>query len=64
MRRFTNQVAAASWDSVIFDLGSETPLRRVTTGDARKGTKELTEHLFDQNHDPLSLVTAIERGVG
>jgi proteasome accessory factor A len=64
MRRFTDQVAAASWDSVIFDLGPETPLRRITTSDARKGTKALTEQLFEQHHDPLALVTAIERGVG
>ena len=44
--RYTDQVAAASWDSVIMDLGPERPLHRITTGDARKGTQDLTESLF------------------
>jgi proteasome accessory factor A len=46
MRTYTDSVAAASWDSVIMDLGPERPLHRITTGDARKGTRDLTESLF------------------
>ena len=61
MSRYTDQVAAASWDSVIFDFGPETPLRRITTNDARKGTRALTEQLFDRHPDARGLVEEIER---
>ena len=47
MRTYTESVAAASWDSVIMDVGPDRPLHRITTGDARKGTRELTQALFE-----------------
>jgi proteasome accessory factor A len=47
MRTFTENVTAASWDSVIMDVGPEQPLRRITTSDARKGTEALTKRLFE-----------------
>ncbi len=46
VEHFVDQVAAASWDSVILDLGSDVPLTRISTPDVRKGTKDLTESLF------------------
>lgn len=43
---FEEQIAAASWDSIIFDLGITEPMVRLNTPDARRGTKELTQELF------------------
>ena len=62
MRDFTNDVAAASWDSVIFDLGDS--FRRIATNDARKGTAELTSRLFDARMSAADFIAAIESGVG
>ena len=44
---YGESVAAASWDSVIFDVDKNLDLVRVGTGDVRKGTRDLTAHLFD-----------------
>jgi len=60
MRHFTNEVAAASWDSVIFDLGPDTALKRVQTIDARGGTESLTSQLFGQNLGVADFVARIE----
>jgi len=43
---FGEGIAAASWDSVIFDVGSDQDLVRITTPDVRKGTRDTTAHLF------------------
>ena len=48
MSTYSEHVVAASWDSVIFDVDVHQDLTRVTTPDARKGTRALTEHLFQQ----------------
>jgi Pup amidohydrolase len=37
--KFVDQVAAASWDSVILDLGPDVPLKRISTPDALGGTQ-------------------------
>ena len=58
MREYTNEIAAASWDSVIFDLGDT--LKRIATNDARKGTAELTESLFDQSASASDLIARLE----
>ena len=46
---FEQQIAAASWDSIIFDFGIDEPMVRLNTVDARKGTKELTGAIFEKN---------------
>jgi proteasome accessory factor A len=43
---YSEYVAAASWESVIFDVDSEQDLMRINTPDVRKGTSALTSHLF------------------
>lgn len=49
---FGQAIAGASWDSVIFDVRQDNPLIRIQTPDVRKGTRNLTEHLFtNQNVD-------------
>ncbi|ACU53853.1 protein of unknown function DUF245 domain protein [Acidimicrobium ferrooxidans DSM 10331] len=46
LARFPSQVAAANWDSMIFDVGSD-PLRRVPMMDPLRGTKELVGTLLE-----------------
>jgi len=62
MKKYEAQVSAASWDSIIFDLGLETPMIRLNTTDARKGTKELTEELFDRNLEAADFLDALVIG--
>ncbi len=47
IRRFGGQVAAASWDSVIFDVPGRNALVRVPTGDPMRGTREHVADLLD-----------------
>lgn len=57
--KFETEVAAASWDSVIFDIGEHTTLKRVTLPDARGGTKEQTESLFADTTSAKELLARI-----
>jgi proteasome accessory factor A len=47
--KFIDQVAAASWDSVILDLGPDLPLKRISTPDAVGGTQASTSDLFERS---------------
>ncbi|MEY4899798.1 MAG: hypothetical protein RI895_220 [Actinomycetota bacterium] len=58
--KFCNQIAAASWDSVIFDLGPDTPLKRVSTPDALGGIKQTAEALFARSDDANELLANLE----
>ena len=48
MARYPEQIVAANWDSVVFDLG-EGPLQRVPMLDPLRGTAELTQDLLEKN---------------
>lgn len=59
LANFSEDIAAASWDSVIFDLpGSET-LQRIPTLDPLRGTKAHVGALFEQHTTARSLFDAI-----
>ena len=58
LEKFPSQVAAASWDSVIFDVGRES-LQRVPTMEPLRGTKAHVGDLLDQCDDALSLVETL-----
>jgi Pup amidohydrolase len=45
--KFTDSIAAANWDSVVFDLGVD-PLHRVPMMDPLRGTAALTKDLLDR----------------
>jgi proteasome accessory factor A len=45
--KFPESIAAANWDSVVFDLGSD-PLQRVPMMDPLRGTAALTRDLLDR----------------
>ncbi len=55
LSRFPEAVAAANWDSLIFDLGSD-PLRRVPMMDPLKGTKAHVGALLDSVGSASELV--------
>ena len=59
MRRFPDEVAAASWDSVVFDLPEEPALLRVPTMDPLRGTADHVEAVFAASGSAAALVAAL-----
>jgi hypothetical protein len=59
---YPDEVAAASWDSVIFDLPGRESLQRVPTLEPLRGTKEHVGHLFERCKTADELVRAITGG--
>jgi proteasome accessory factor A len=55
LQRWSSQVAAANWDSVVFDLGGD-PLRRVPMMEPLKGTKAHVDQLLNSVASPAELV--------
>jgi proteasome accessory factor A len=58
LAKFPSQVAAASWDSVIFDIGRES-LQRVPTLEPLRGTRAHVGALLDRCDDAVELVEAL-----
>ena len=56
--RYPEQIVAANWDSVVFDLG-EGPLQRVPMPDPLRGTAELTQDLLEKNATANALLKAM-----
>ena len=56
--RYPSEVAAASWDSVIFDVGRES-LQRVPTLEPLRGTKAHVGALLDRSATAVELVAAL-----
>ncbi|MBW3640263.1 MAG: proteasome accessory factor PafA2, partial [Actinobacteria bacterium] len=61
LSRYPAQVAAASWDSVIFDVGRES-LQRVPTLEPLRGTKAHVGELLDASESAVELVESLSRG--
>ena len=59
LAQYADEVAAASWDSVIFDLPGRESLQRVPTLEPLRGTKEHVGALFDRCRSAEELVAAI-----
>jgi Pup amidohydrolase len=58
LRRYPAQVAAASWDSVVFDIGREN-LVRIPTMEPLRGTREHVGALFEASRTAQELVDTI-----
>jgi proteasome accessory factor A len=58
LQKFPTEVAAASWDSVIFDVGRES-LQRVPTLEPLRGTKAHVGELLDTCNSALELVDTL-----
>nr|WP_307246210.1 depupylase/deamidase Dop [Kineosporia succinea] len=59
LARYGEHVAAASWDSVIFDIPGRGALQRVPTLDPSRGTKEHVESLLQRCETAADLVDAL-----
>ncbi len=53
--RYPDAIAAASWDSIIFDTGAEA-LQRVPMREPLRGTREHVDRLFEEATDAAALV--------
>ena len=60
VERYPDQIVAANWDSVVFDLG-EGPLRRVPMLDPLRGTRTLTGNLLETCPTADDLLEALDR---
>ncbi|SDJ22770.1 proteasome accessory factor A [Frankineae bacterium MT45] len=58
LRRYGQSIAAASWDSVVFDVGRES-LVRVPTLEPLRGTRSHVGELLDRCPDATSLIDAL-----
>jgi Pup amidohydrolase len=59
--KYPDSIAAASWDSVIFDLPGHDSLQRVPTIDPMRGTKAHVGELIDASDTALALFSALTR---
>jgi Pup amidohydrolase len=59
--KYPDSIAAASWDSVIFDLPGHDSLQRVPTIDPMRGTKAHVGELIDTSDTALALFSALTR---
>jgi proteasome accessory factor A len=62
LRQYSESVAAASWDSVIFDIPGRESLQRVPTLEPLRGTKAHVGELFDRCRTAAELVAALTGG--
>ncbi len=61
LAKFASEVSAASWDSVIFDVGRET-LQRVPTMEPLRGTRAHVGDLLDRCSTAVQLLDALAGG--
>ncbi|GLY18284.1 proteasome accessory factor PafA2 [Kineosporia rhizophila] len=59
LARYGDNIAAASWDSVIFDIPGRGALQRVPTLDPSRGTREHVEALLQRCETAAELVDAL-----
>ncbi|HEY0953042.1 depupylase/deamidase Dop [Nocardioides sp.] len=61
LEKYPEHVAAASWDSVIFDLPGRESLQRVPTIDPMRGSRAHVGELLDRSETAEELFTALTR---
>ncbi|NNU28778.1 proteasome accessory factor PafA2 [Isoptericola sp. JC619] len=59
MERYADEVSAASWDSVIFDVAGAASLQRVPMPDPLRGTAQHIGQLLDASPDATALLTGL-----
>jgi proteasome accessory factor A len=59
IRRYPDQIAAASWDSIIFDTGRDV-LQRVPLREPLRGTREMVEGLLEASEDAATLIAGLQ----
>jgi proteasome accessory factor A len=61
LEKYADQIAAASWDSVIFDLPGRESLQRVPTIDPLRGSRAHVGALLDRCDTAEALFEALTR---
>ena len=64
LEKYAANVAAASWDSVIFDIPGRESLQRVPTIDPLRGSKHHVGQLLDECDTAEQLFAALTRQPG
>ncbi|MEA3076944.1 MAG: Pup amidohydrolase [Actinomycetota bacterium] len=59
LQRWASSIAAANWDSLVFDLGAE-PLRRVPMMEPLRGTAAIVDTLLDGCTSPAELIARLD----
>ena len=59
LQRWSSSIAAANWDSLVFDLGTD-PLRRVPMMEPLRGTAAHVDSLLEGCQTPADLLAALE----
>jgi Pup amidohydrolase len=59
LQRWASAIAAANWDSLVFDLGAE-PLRRVPMMEPLRGTADIVDTLLDGCTSPSELIARLD----
>jgi proteasome accessory factor A len=58
LAKWPQDIVAANWDSLVFDVGRE-PLRRVPMMEPLRGTAEVVARLIDDSSTPSELLTKL-----
>ncbi len=58
LAKWPQDIVAANWDSLVFDVGRE-PLRRVPMMEPLRGTAEVVASLIDESNTPYELLTKL-----
>jgi proteasome accessory factor A len=64
LAKYPDQIAAASWDSVIFDVPGHTSLQRVPMLEPLRGTRESVGPLLDRSVDAATLLRELASASG
>jgi proteasome accessory factor PafA2 len=64
LEKYPDQIAAASWDSVIFDIPGQTSLQRVPMLEPLRGTKASVGPLLDRSPDAATLLRELASASG
>ena len=60
LRRWGNQIVAANWDSLVFDVGVD-PLRRIPMLEPTRGTRQHVATVLEECETPLDLVERLNQ---
>ncbi len=60
LQRFSDQVVAANWDSMVFDTGAAS-LQRVPMMEPTRGTRDQVGHLVDHATSAADLIAKLSR---
>jgi proteasome accessory factor A len=64
LEKYPDQIAAASWDSVIFDIPGQTSLQRVPMLEPLRGNRDSVGALLDRSPDAATLLRELASASG